>query len=327
MTAVPSGGAVEPVQPVADAAPDAEEMPSGRRLLPGQSCRIRVWDRAAAAVRTIHESTDRLYEAPNWTADDRLLVNADGQLWFLPVDGTAPPAVLDVPGLPPVNNDHVLAPDGASILASANDFRIWEVPLTGPATAGAPRRLTADDGGLHFLHGVSPDGTTLAYIHLAPEGEDWWARATVRTRPRDGGAPRELTSHPGPADGSEFTPDGEWILFNTEQFSTEPGHAQLARIRPDGTFLEQLTRDDRVNWFPHMAPAGDVVVYLSFPPGTLGHPADLDVELRLVATGAWDEPTTIVRLHGGQGTLNVPSWAPDGSALAFVDYPMVLPAG
>ncbi len=46
------------------------------------------------------------------------------------------------------------------------------------------------------------------------------------------------------------------------------------------------------------------------------------MELRLVTVGAWDEPTTIVALHGGQGTINVPSWAPDGSAFAFVDYPV-----
>jgi Tol biopolymer transport system component len=309
----------------AAAEPGAESSPSARRLRPGQVCRIRVWERATGAVRTVHTSRERLYEAPNWTADGRLLVNADGLLWFLPADGSGPPVDLEVPGLPPVNNDHVLAPDGAAILASADDFRLWEVPLEGPATAGAPRRLTPDDGGLHFLHGVSPDGTTLAYVHLAPVGEDLWASATIRTLRRDGrdgGAPRELTPAPGPADGCEFTPDGQWILFNTEQFSDIPGHAQIARVRPDGTGLEQLTHDERVNWFPHRAPTGDVTVHLSYPPGTVGHPADREVELRLVTGEHWEDPVTIVRLHGGQGTVNVPSWAPDGSAFAFVDYPM-----
>ena len=40
-----------------------------------------------------------------------------------------------------------------------------------------------------------------------------------------------------------------------------------------------------------------------------------------VSVDAWQEPTTLVALDGGQGTINVPSWAPDGSAFAFVDYP------
>ena len=29
---------------------------------------------------------------------------------------------------------------------------------------------------------------------------------------------------------------------------------------------------------------------------------------------------TLVRLFGGQGTLNVNSWSPDGTKLAFVSY-------
>ncbi|MGP9539836.1 TolB family protein [Brachybacterium sp. AOP43-C2-M15] len=312
-----------------DAVPEHEQgRRPGRRLRPGQRCRIRIWDRATGEVRTVHESAERLYEAPNWTPEDRLLVNADGRLWFLPADGGAAPRPLEVAGLPPVNNDHVLAPDGTAIYASANDGHVWEVPLAGPSSAGAPstagtpRRITAEDGGLHFLHGVSPDGAALAYVHVLPEGEDRWGRVTIRVIGVDGTGDRAVTTDRGPADGCEYTPDGEWILLNTEQFSQTPGHAQLARIRPDGTGLEQLTRDERVNWFPHISPDGDVLVYLSFAPGTLGHPENREVELRLVRAGEWDRPTTVVGLHGGQGTINVPSWAPDSSAFAFVDYPV-----
>jgi len=289
-----------------------------RRLAPGQRARIRVWDRASGTLRTVHESAERLYEAPNWTADGRLLVNGDGLLWLLPADGSAEPEAIDAPGLPAVNNDHVLAPDGTTVYASANDWHIWSLPIAG----GAPTRLTEPDGALHFLHGVSPDGARLAYVRVEPLGDELWGSVTIRTISSRGGDERAVTTDRGPADGSAWSPDGEWIYFNTEQFSETPGHAQLARVREDGSQLEQLTFDERVNWFPHIAPTGDVAVYLSFPPGTEGHPADLPVELRLVRVGAWTEPTTIVALHGGQGTINVPSWAPDGSAFAFVDYPV-----
>ncbi|MFI7704302.1 TolB family protein [Nonomuraea sp. NPDC049480] len=288
-----------------------------RQLQPGQRARVRVWDRHTGAVRTVFESRDRLYEAPNWTADGRLLVNGDGKLWLLPADGSAPPRRIPAEGLPDVNNDHVLAPGGATVFASANDWHIWEVPLAG----GTARRVTVDDGGMHFLHGVSPDGQRLGYVRLDPDGDNWWASATIHTVGVDGRGDVAVTTDPGPADGCEWTPDGAWIVFNTEQFSTTPGHAQLARVRPDGTGLAQLTFDERVNWFPHVAPTGDVAVYLSYPPGTTGHPADLPVELRLVSVDAWQEPTTLVALDGGQGTINVPSWAPDGSAFAFADYP------
>ncbi|GLY31061.1 hypothetical protein [Kineosporia sp. NBRC 101731] len=293
-----------------------EDIPQ-RRLRPGQTSRIRVWDRESGQTSTLFASTSRLYEAPNWTPDGQLLVNGDGRLWLLPVDGSGPPRQIPAEGLPDVNNDHVLAPDGRSVFASANDWHIWEVPLAG----GPVRRVTQDEG-MHFLHGVSPDGRLLGYVRLEPDGENWWASATVNVVGVDGKDDVRLTSDPGPADGCEWTPDGAWIVFNTEQFSQQPGHAQLARIRPDGTGLEQLTFDERVNWFPHVAPTGDVAVYLSYPSGTTGHPADLPVELRLVRVDDWQQPTTVVTLFGGQGTINVPSWAPDGSAFAFVDYPI-----
>ncbi|WP_415854837.1 family 16 glycoside hydrolase [Sinomonas sp. G460-2] len=241
---------------------------SPRQVKGGQHARIRIWERASGAVRTVFESRDRLYEAPNWTPDGRLLVNGDGLLWTLPADGSALPEQIQVAGLPDVNNDHVLAPDGRTVFASANDWHIWEVQLAG----GAARRTTADDGAMHFLHGVSPDGGRLGYVRLEPVGNAWPTSATIHTIGADGTGDTAVTSHPGPADGCEWTPDGEWIVFNTEQFSTIPGHAQLARVRPDGGDLEQLAFDERVNWFPHVAPTGDVAVYLSYPPGTTGHP-------------------------------------------------------
>ncbi|MBT2501724.1 PD40 domain-containing protein [Curtobacterium sp. ISL-83] len=296
--------------------PDGSEIPA-RVPLPGQSTRVRIWDRATGTIRTVFETTECIFEAPNWTPDGRLVLNGDGLLWTLPVDG-GDPIVVPTSGLPAVNNDHVLSPDGATVYASANDFHIWSVALA----AGEPHRITPEDGSLHFLHGVSPDGARLAYVRLEPEGDNWWASATVHTIGVDGSDDTAVTTHPGPADGPEWTPDGEWILFNTEQFEDAPGHAQLARIRPDGSDLEQLTFDERVNWFPHVSPDGEVVAYLSFPPGTEGHPADKAVELRLITVGTWTEPTTIAAFNGGQGTINVPSWSPDGSAFAFVEYPI-----
>jgi Tol biopolymer transport system component len=30
------------------------------------------------------------------------------------------------------------------------------------------------------------------------------------------------------------------------------------------------------------------------------------------------DPTVVAYVYGGQGTINVPSWSPDGSRIAFV---------
>ena len=140
--------------------------------------------------------------------------------------------LIDLFDAPDLNNDHVLSPDGRHVFISANDWHIYEADLLG----GAVRRVTNDgpEPSMHFLHGVSPDGGTLAYIGLEPEGEDWWARANIFLIPTAGGADHRLTDESKPFDGCEFTPDGEWIYCNAELFSDIAGHAQIARLRPDG---------------------------------------------------------------------------------------------
>jgi TolB protein len=288
-------------------------MAHARKLAAGQTCRIHVADVVTGTATLVHTGTDVLFEAPNWTAGGDLIVNGDGRLWALPADGSAAPRPipLDVPEL---NNDHVLAPDGETIFLSANDGQIYHAPLRG---GGPARRVTANDERLHFLHGVSPDGATLAYVGI--EGRAFGS-GTLWTIGADGRGDTRLTlAGGGPDDGPEYAPGGDWIFFNTERFSP---NAQIARIRPDGTDMQQLTADERVNWFPHPAPDGRRTVYLSFPPGTQGHPADRTVELRLAEGDAWAEPRTLAVLPGGQGTINVNSWSPDARHFAYVDYPI-----
>jgi len=130
-----------------------------------------------------------------------------------------------------------------------------------------------------------------------------------------------LTDSPKPHDGSEFSPDGAWVYFNAELNTDIPGHAQLFRMRPDGSGVEQLTADERVNWFPHLSPDGRRLVYISFPPGTLGHPENKPVQVAVADALARNE-TRRIDLFGGQGTINVNSWAPDSVRLAYADYPV-----
>ena len=68
-----------------------------------------------------------------------------------------------------------------------------------------------------------------------------------------------------------------------------------------------------------MSPNGRWLVFLTFAADVKGHPADKDVMLRLMPV-AGGEPVVLVKLFGGQGTLNVSSWSPDSSRLAYVRY-------
>ena len=91
-------------------------------------------------------------------------------------------------------------------------------------------------------------------------------------------------------------------------------------MRPSGSGVERITDDERVNWFPHPSPDGTHVLYVSFPGGTQGHPANKEVVLRLMRPDG-SESRDIYRLNGGQGTTNVNGWAPDSRRFAYVAYP------
>lgn len=286
-----------------------------RRFCSGQTCQIWTHDTVTGENRLVFETADLLLEAPNWI-DDALILNGDGVLWRLPL---SEPTLqkIDIAGIPPLNNDHVPDPDGHHIFISTeDDWQIWRAPLAG----GAARRISRDDNLMHFLHGVSPDGKRLAFVGLEAEITETSFRlisAEICTIASDGSDFCQLTDG-AVADGPEYSPDGQWIYYNTESFS---GHAQIARMRTDGSGNERLSHADTVDWFPHLSPDGAKAVYLSYPPGTEGHPADLRVELKLV-DGDWSKARTVAKLFGGQGTINVNSWSPDSRFFAYVAYPL-----
>jgi TolB protein len=292
-----------------------------RRLKPGQSCQVWTFDVRTSSSTLLYETDALLLEAPNWTAmGNALILNGDGVLWRLGVDTPGLEPII-IEGVPPLNNDHVLDPDGTHIFLSAyDDWQLYRAPLKG----GAAIKVTGKEnpeGLMHFLHGVSPDGRELAFAGLRIDETAETFRmlsADIYTVAADGRGYRQITKGGAPADGPEYSPDGAWLYFNTEAFT---GHAQIARMRRDGSETTRLTFSQTVDWFPHLSPDGELAVYLAFPPGTAGHPADLAVELMLVRGGAWERPIRAAALPGGQGTINVNSWSPDSTRFAYIAYP------
>ncbi|MDQ0616905.1 TolB family protein [Arthrobacter globiformis] len=286
-----------------------------RTLQPGQRCEV--WIASITGERELVFATeDILLEAPNWTLNgEALVLNGDGKLWTFDLAGRT---ISQVPltGIPDLNNDHVLDPDGEHIFLSANDGHIYGAALRG----GQATRVTKDDGFFHFLHGVSADGQELAYVGI--EAGDFTQPGRLMTVPASGGASTPI-SVDGHCDGPEYSPDGEWLYFNTEAFTSQPGHAQLARVRSaGGSNPEQLLVSHTVDWFPHLSPNGRLASYIRFPSGTEGHPADLPVDVVVVSTDDWAAPLHTWPVFGGQGTLNVNSWSPDSARLAYVAYPI-----
>ena len=176
---------------------------------------------------------------------------------------------------------------------------------------GVPRLITPL--GPSYLHGWSPDGKQLAYCAERNGNFD------VYVIPALGGEEKRLTTAEGLDDGPEYSPCGQYIWFN----SVRTGLMQVWRMKADGSEQTQMTFDEtRNSWFPHISPDGKQIVFITYTKGDLEpgqHLANKNVELRLMpAEGG--EPKTLVKLFGGQGTINVNSWAPDSKRFAFVSY-------
>jgi TolB protein len=288
-----------------------------RLLQSGQRAEVWIAEAGSGSTELVYSTDSLLLEAPNWAPDGHgLLLNGDGLLWRLDLEPQIELQQVPIDDLPPINNDHVLDASRGLIYVSANDGHIYVAPIEG----GTAKRVTGDSSRHHFLHGVSPDGATLAFVDLPRADPSAPGRlALISSAGGETRYPEAGSSH---LDGPEYSPDGAWLYFNTEEFTNRPGHAQLARVPAEGGRMERLVESEFVDWFPHLSPDGELASYISFPPGTLGHPPDLDVEVRMVRTANWGDVVWRFPLFGGQGTLNVNSWSPDSQRFAYVAYPV-----
>lgn len=264
--------------------------------------------------RTVLREFPYLIEAPDWTADGQWLVyNSEGRIYRLAVASPlSDPELIDTGFATKCNNDHLVSPDGKLLAVSYRSLPHGKPTIfTLPAEGGEPQQVTPSEPS--YLHGWSPDGKRLTYC-ANRNGE-----MDVYTIAVDGTDETRLTTAEGLNDGPEYSPCGRYIWFN----SVRTGLMQVWHMKTDGSEQTQMTFDEGRNaWFPHLSPDGTHVVYIAYRKGDLEpheHLRYKQVELRIMpATGG--ESTTIVHLFGGQGSLNVNSWAPDSRRFAFVSF-------
>lgn len=262
-----------------------------------------------------------IIEAPNWLNDgNTLLYNADGKIYRYEIDKDHVEQV-DTGFCVQCNNDHVPSPDNQLLAVSCMppeltdgtyESHIYVLPMTG----GEPKDLTGP--GLSYLHGWSPDGKELAYCAFRKKPEEETMRIEICTIPSDGGEETCLTDGKGYNDGPEYSPDGKHIWFN----STRSGLMQVWRMNRDGSGLTQMTDFDANNWFGHVSPDGKHVIYLTFAKGELEpneHLPNMYVSLEMMDYDGQNKKK-VLDLFGGQGSINVNSWAPDSRRIAYVKY-------
>ncbi|MCC5942557.1 MAG: PD40 domain-containing protein [Balneolaceae bacterium] len=270
--------------------------------------RVEILNVETGHLEVVHQE-NRSLQAPNWTIDGKSLIyNADGLLYNFDLE-TRTPTVIYSDFATRNNNDHVISFSGELLGIShhSEDHDGQSIVYVMPIEGGTPTLVT--DLGPSYLHGWSADDDTLTYTGLRNGQYDIYKISV------DGGEEVQLTDTPGLDDGSEYTPDGKYIYFNSERTGT----MQIWRMRPDGSQQEQLTFDEYQDWFPHISPDGKTVVFLSYMPEVPSgdHPFYKHVYLRKMPLDG-GEPEVIAYLYGGQGTINVPSWSPDSRFISFV---------
>lgn len=256
------------------------------------------------------------FEAPNWSRnDDYLLLNSHGQLFKIDLN-TKKKTDVDTGFAKDLNNDHGISPDGKQIVISSSDTvaaKNKEQWLTSkiylfPASGGVPELITTKEPS--FWHGWSPDGKTLAYTAKRKEGFD------IYTISVNGGEETRLTNGKWLDDGPDYSHDGKYIYYN----SMQSGNMEIWKMKVDGSQKTQITKDAYSNWFPHPSPKGSSIVFLSY----LEDQSDAHPPMKKVALRLYDLKTktikTLCEFIGGQGSINVPSWSPDGKRFAFVSY-------
>ncbi len=291
------------------------DQPVADNYNPGKSgyvgCRLEILNVADGNRKVIHEEAGR-FEAPNWMPDGKkLLINKDGSLFKIPVEG-GELEKLNTDFANRNNNDHGISFDGKMLAIShqreglpGGGSTVYVLPLTG----GTPKLLTEKTPS--YWHGWAPSGKEVVYVGQR-DGKNY----DIYKMSVNGGEEIKLTSNTGyHVDGPEYSPEGKFIYYN----ASPTGTMQIWRMKPDGSGKEQITFDEYNNWFPHISPDGKWIAFISFPADMdpKSHPSYKRVMLRLMPTSG-GAPKVIAYLYGGQGTINVPSWSPDSKKIAFV---------
>lgn len=262
--------------------------------------------------RTVLATYDEVIEAPNWSHDGTFLTFNAGGLMFTYDLATGKREQIDSGSLNKMNNDHVLSFDGKYIAVSDESSgdgksRIHIVALKGGETKLVTKNAPS------YLHGWSSDGNKFCFC-AERNGE-----YDIYTINADGTDEQRITTAPRLNDGSEYDCKDEYIYFN----SVRTGLMQAWRMKADGSEQTQLTFDNHLNtWFPHISPDRKKIVMVSYYKGDLW-PGD-HIPNRMVEIRYMDEenksPKTLMKIFGGQGSINVNSWSPDSKKFAFVSY-------
>jgi len=184
-------------------------------------------------------------EAPDWSPDASLIAfrrerGPDGAIYTVRPDGSELSRVSPAcSGHCQENYTPAFSPDGRRLAYASLDGRKWSVVVVSLDDGSRAFVVRAPSGVVLDGPQFSPDGQHLIFVqynrHKAPRGR----RAVFEVR-LDGSGKRRVTpwSLVG-GDSPDWSPDGKWILFRSNEDLDR--QSQIYVIHPNGRGLKKLT--------------------------------------------------------------------------------------
>jgi TolB protein len=223
---------------------------------------------------------------PAWSPDGARIVfsshrDGDSNLYRMNADGSQLARLTDHAAM---DATPAWSPDGKWIVFTSNrggDFDIYAMQ-----SSGSPATAVITGPGNQIAPAWSPDGTGLVYASDHSGALELYVADSA-------GIGRPLTRGMSKVASPDWSPNGRYIAFA----SNAKGNYDLYLVKPDGSGLQQVTRDKADNFQPRWSPDGKFLVFVT----GRGREADIYV---LAESGS------AARVTNNKAADTAPDWGP-----------------